>query len=420
MGMPQLIVAAAVVERRSKSEVARQYGGSRRWVITLVQRYLAEGEAGLEPRSRRPLRSPRRTPVEVEDEIVKIPKELDRGGHEAGAATIAFHLAQRRGASPAVSRIWRILAAPGFVTPSRTNAPRAAPRGSPPNSPTSAGSWTSPTGPGQRPEVEILNLLDDHSRVCVASHAPGVFKAGDVDDCFGDAATHYGDPATVLSDNGAVFTGRSRGQGRVALEVTLHRRGIRLRHSRPYHPRPAARSNGSTRPSRSGSPPGPGPGPWGSSKPSSTPSAATTTPSGPTAPSAGAPRSRPTRPGPRPSRPAGPWTTPITASATTSSTPAACSPCATTAGSTTSASAAATPAPTSWSWSTSSTSGSSPTTANSSESCSSTRPRTTNHSPKRERCRETPVHGVPRHHSGAPDRTRTCDLHVRSVALYPC
>jgi hypothetical protein len=40
----------------------------------------------------------------------------------------------------------------------------------------------------------------------------------------------------VLSDNGAVFTGRSRGQGRVVLEVTLHRRGIRLRHSRPYHP----------------------------------------------------------------------------------------------------------------------------------------------------------------------------------------
>ena len=38
MGMPQLVVAAVLVERRSKSEVARQYGVSRRWVITLVQR----------------------------------------------------------------------------------------------------------------------------------------------------------------------------------------------------------------------------------------------------------------------------------------------------------------------------------------------------------------------------------------------
>ena len=97
MGMPQLIVTAVLVEGRSKSEVARQYGVSRRWVITLVQRYLAEGEAGLQPRSRRPLTSPNRTASAVEDEIVAIRKELDRGGHEAGAATIAFHLDQRHG-----------------------------------------------------------------------------------------------------------------------------------------------------------------------------------------------------------------------------------------------------------------------------------------------------------------------------------
>jgi transposase len=42
MGMPQLVVTAVLVEGRSKSEVAREYGVSRRWVSTLVQRYLAE------------------------------------------------------------------------------------------------------------------------------------------------------------------------------------------------------------------------------------------------------------------------------------------------------------------------------------------------------------------------------------------
>ena len=89
MGMPQLVVTAVLVEGRRKSEVARDYGVSRRWVITLVQRFLAEGEAGLQPRSRRPLRSPTRTADEVEDEIVAIRKDLDRHGHEAGAATIA-------------------------------------------------------------------------------------------------------------------------------------------------------------------------------------------------------------------------------------------------------------------------------------------------------------------------------------------
>jgi transposase len=115
MGMPELVVTAVLVEGRSKTEIARDYGLSRRWVITLVQRYLTEGDAGLQPRSRRPLRSPTRTADELEDAIVAIRKDLDRHGHEAGAATIAAHLDRRRGTSPAVSTIWRILTARGFV-----------------------------------------------------------------------------------------------------------------------------------------------------------------------------------------------------------------------------------------------------------------------------------------------------------------
>ena len=81
--------------------------------------------------------------------------------------------------------------------------------------------------------MEILNLLDDHSRLCVASDALTVFKATDVADTFTKAAAQYGDPAGMLSDNGAVFTGRPRGGGRVALEVVLIGRGqcrlVRLR-----------------------------------------------------------------------------------------------------------------------------------------------------------------------------------------------
>src|SRR5215217_3327248 len=102
MGMAQLVVTAVLVEGRPKAEVARDYRVSRRWVITLVQRFLAEGEAGLQPRSRRPRHSPARTAQAVEDEIVALRKELDRGGHEAGAATIAAHLQQRHGHAPAV------------------------------------------------------------------------------------------------------------------------------------------------------------------------------------------------------------------------------------------------------------------------------------------------------------------------------
>ncbi|MDQ3714626.1 MAG: integrase core domain-containing protein, partial [Actinomycetota bacterium] len=166
-----------------------------------------------------------------------IRKELDRGGHEAGAATIAFHLERRHGASPAVSTIWRILSARGFVTPQPHKRPKSSYvrfQAAQPNErwQLDITHWALADGT----EVEILNQLDDHSRVCVGSDTLTVFKARDVDHYFVTAAASYGDPASLLSDNGAVFTGRSRGTGRVVLEVTLNTRGIRFRHSRPYHP----------------------------------------------------------------------------------------------------------------------------------------------------------------------------------------
>jgi transposase InsO family protein len=222
-----------------QKQVARTHGVSRRWVITLVQRFLSEGEAGLVPRSRRPRSSPGRTAQAVEDEIIALRKDLDRGGHEAGAATIAAHLQQRHGpdAVPAVSTIWRILSARGFVTPQPHKRPKS--------------SWQRfvAEAPNERwqldithyrladaTDVEVLNILDDHSRLCLTSHARRIFTAGDVDTVFTTATSSYGDPASLLSDNGAVFTGAPRRGGRVALELTCHARGIRFTHSRPYHP----------------------------------------------------------------------------------------------------------------------------------------------------------------------------------------
>jgi len=237
MGMPELVVAAVLVEGRSKSEVARDYGVSRRWVITLVGRYLVEGEAGLVARSRRPHTSPGRTPEAIEDEIVAIRKDLDKNGHEAGAATIAEHLHRRHGAAPAVSTIWRILTARGFVTPQPHKRPKSSYLRFAAEQPnerwqTDITHWTLADGT----EVEILHWLDDHSRLLLASTARRVFKAPEVAASYQKIAAQYGNPASVLSDNGAVFTGRYRGKGRVALEVALHGRGVVFIHSRPYHP----------------------------------------------------------------------------------------------------------------------------------------------------------------------------------------
>ena len=40
----------------------------------------------------------------------------------------------------------------------------------------------------------------------------------------------------MLTDNGAIFTAKQRGDGRTALEITLGELGIKYRRSRPYHP----------------------------------------------------------------------------------------------------------------------------------------------------------------------------------------
>jgi transposase-like protein len=94
MSKARLIITAVVVERRSKSEVARDYDVSRQWVHQLVTRYRAEGEAAFEPRSRRPHTSPHAVSAAVEEEIVRLRKELSRQGLDAGADTIRTHLAR--------------------------------------------------------------------------------------------------------------------------------------------------------------------------------------------------------------------------------------------------------------------------------------------------------------------------------------
>ena len=53
---------------------------------------------------------------------------------------------------------------------------------------------------------------------------------------FTTAFTTWGPPASVLTDNGAIFTGAPRRGGRTALEITLGTLGINYLTSRPYHP----------------------------------------------------------------------------------------------------------------------------------------------------------------------------------------
>jgi transposase InsO family protein len=232
------LVTAVLVEGQSVRAVAKDHGVSKTWVYELLARYAAEGEAGLVPRSKRPHHSPTKVVDRFEDEIVRIRKELTERGYDAGAETIAVHLrrAHRRARVPSNASIWRVLKARGFVTPQPHKRPKSSYRRFEADLPNER--WQMDVthvvlATGK--EVEILNIIDDHSRLCVASSVRRIFKAIDVVTDFHEAAARWGYPASVLSDNGAIFTAAAR-NGVCVMESELLELGIAFSHSRPYHP----------------------------------------------------------------------------------------------------------------------------------------------------------------------------------------
>ncbi len=236
MSLARVVVTAVIVEGRSKTQVARDYGVARSWVYELLKRFEAEGEAAFEPRSRRPHSNPRTTSAEVEQRVLFWRKHLADQGLDAGAHTIAYHLGLELGSAPAISTIWKILSRNGLVVASPKKRPRSSYtrfEASQPNETwqTDFTHWKLRNGRG----IEILNFIDDHSRFLIACTATYVTTGLSVVETFRTACNEYGLPASVLSDNGAVFTGRHRG-GRNAFETEMASLKIVQKNSRPYHP----------------------------------------------------------------------------------------------------------------------------------------------------------------------------------------
>lgn len=240
MDLAGYVVNAVLVEGRSVKEVCEAHNISRSWLYELIARYRELGDEGLEPRSKRPHSLPTRVPASVEDEIVALRKELTELGVDAGAHTIHYHLQaryrRRRRAVPSVATIWRVLSRRGFVTPQPQKRPKSSWKrfqAELPNECWQADTthWTLANGT----DVEILNVIDDHSRLLVASRTFVTAKAADVVETFHLGASELGVPASMLTDNGAIFTAESR-NGACAIEVELLALGVEYKHSRPYHP----------------------------------------------------------------------------------------------------------------------------------------------------------------------------------------
>ena len=236
MGVERYVIEAVVREGRSHREVARSAGVSKAWVTKLVARYRAGGEPALEPRSRRPGSCPHAIAADIQSEILELRQQLDSAGYDHGPHSIAHHLREHFTRVPSVATIWRILKRQGLITPQPHKRPRCSFvrfEAALPNEMWQSDftHWQLGDGSG----VEILNYLDDHSRLLLACNAFTTVKGADVVESFHLAGATHGYPAALLTDNGAVYSGKSRG-GKVLLETELERLGIVFKHSTPYHP----------------------------------------------------------------------------------------------------------------------------------------------------------------------------------------
>jgi transposase InsO family protein len=236
MSKPRVIVLSVVVQGLSASEAAAWLGVSRQWVHQLLRPVSSRPAEAVDPRSRRPHANPRQTPAAVAERVVALRRSLTAQGLDAGPLTIAAHLADEGLTAPAASTIRRILHSAGLIDPQPRKRPRSSYRRFEAAQPNEC--WQSdfthwPLADGT--DTEILNFLDDHSRLLLGCTAMPRVTGPAVVAAFLTAIAAYGPPAATLTDNGAACTSRFTG-GRNAFESLLRDLGIAQRNGRPSHP----------------------------------------------------------------------------------------------------------------------------------------------------------------------------------------
>jgi len=244
MSKARLVITALFVDHQSPVEVAARYGVHRAWVYKLKARYQAEGEAALEPRSRRPKTSPAAVAADVVELILRLRKQLAEAGLDAGPDTIGWHLQHHHAHRVSRATISRYLTQHGLVTPEPKKRPRSSYirfEAAMPNE-----TWQSDfthyrlTRPDGHPgaDVEIISWLDDCTRYALHVSAHSRITTPIVTATFRTTAAQHGVPASTLTDNGMVYTVRLAGAhgGRNSFENELRRRHVVQKNSRPGHP----------------------------------------------------------------------------------------------------------------------------------------------------------------------------------------
>lgn len=244
MALTRLLITAVLVENRPVPEVAAAYGVSRSWLYELLARYRTEGDAALQPRSRRPRTSPTTLSDQTVELILELRDKLVATGLDAGPETLTWHLAHHHGLVVSRATVARYLTRAGRVVPQPAKRPKSSYIRFAADQPNEC--WQADfthyrlTRPDGRPgtDTEILTWIDDHSRYALSVTAHHRVTGPIVASTFAQVVAAHGIPASTLTDNGMVFTTRLAGGkgGRNALEHALARLGVTQKNSRPNHP----------------------------------------------------------------------------------------------------------------------------------------------------------------------------------------
>ena len=232
----QVIVLSILHDGLTPTQAAARFGVGRTWIYHLLSRYSTGGLEALEPRSRRPNSNPRALSPELRAEIIRLRRHLLAQGLDAGAASIAWHLEQAGRRSPALSTIWRILRAEGLVIPEPKKRPKAYITRFEAVQPNETWQsdfthWRLKDGS----DVEIINWLDDHSRLLLSCTVFKAITGAIVIDTFNQCRSEYGTPFSTLTDNGNVYTARFT-KGKNGFEYLLSELEIVQKNGSPAHP----------------------------------------------------------------------------------------------------------------------------------------------------------------------------------------
>lgn len=234
MSLRQEFVAFALNVKRSISlqALCHRFKISPKTGYKWIMRYRAEGDKGLENRSRRPHHSPYKTAEAMEGAVLKV-----RGQHSAwGGRKIRKSLIQEGFERvPAASTITEILRRNHRLNPEETSKHKPWQRfvHEAPNRLWQM-DFKGHFGLERGGRCHPLTLLDDHSRFALGLRACGDEREGTVQGELTGIFRDYGLPEAMIMDNGAPWGNYP--EGFTKLTVWLIQLRIHVSHSRPGHP----------------------------------------------------------------------------------------------------------------------------------------------------------------------------------------